>query len=297
MGREKLTVMIIPHTEKRTNSLVISYRSISLFVASVVLLLMISSLNVLRHSGSIHEMTELNLTNNDFARQSQKMREEVGSLHEIITYYYQRITNLYIKLGGDPAIVSKSMGPVADPNLVAMKGDLPPAEIPSEAYLLKEDVHNLNLSSELSQEIIKMIKKRKSIIKHTPSLWPAKGYVLFPYGDYIDPLTGKAEFNKGIDIGTFPGAEVVSAAPGLVYEIGHTSTTGYYLKIAHKFGWKTIYSNLDRIRVKRNERVSKGDVIGYAGKTPDNPVYHVHYEVHVGTQALNPFSFLNQIQE
>ncbi len=296
-GRERLTIMVIPHSERKSIHFVISYKAISLFLAGIVVLLLLSAVNVLNHSGSVHQLTELKLTNKDFVRQSSKMREEVNSLHDTIQYYYQKIANLYIKLGGDPAKVSKGIGGSDSRNLFVAFQGTPQTDITAESFRIKEDIHNLKISSELSDEIVKMIKKRKSIIKNTPSIWPTKGYVLFPYGQYLSPLTGKEEFNKGLDIGAFPGAEVIATAPGLVYDAGFSPSTGYYIKVSHKFGWKTIYSSLDRVRVKKNERVSKGDIIGYVGKTPENPVYHLHYEVHVGTQALDPFSFLNQIQE
>lgn len=289
--------MVIPHTERKTVNFVISYKTITIFLGLIVLLMFISAVNVLSHSGSMHELSELNLSNIDFQRQSEKLKEEVDSLHSTINYYYDRISNLYIKLGGDPSKVSKGMGgagPRAS-EFAAYKNSQ--SNISNETYKIKEDIHNLKLSKELSEEIITMIKKRKSIIKHTPSIWPVRGYVLFPYGNYLSPITGKEEFNRGLDIAAFPGSEVSSTAPGLVYEVGYSNATGHYVKIAHKFGWKTIYSNLDRIKVNKNEKVNKGDAIGFVGKTNQNPIHHLHYEVHVGTQTLNPFSFLNQIQE
>lgn len=296
-GREKLTIMVIPHTERKTVNLVISYKTITIFLGMIVLLMFISAVNVLNHSGSMHELSELNLSNIDFQRQSEKLSEEVTGLHSTINYYYDRISTLYIKLGGDPTKVSKGVGG-ASPKINEFKDMNAQADnITSETYRIKEDIHNLKLSRELSEDIISIIKKRKSIIRHTPSIWPVRGYVLFPYGRFVSPITGREEFNNGIDIASFPGSEVSSTASGLVYDMGYAPSTGYYVKIAHKFGWKTIYSNLDRIKVNKNDKVNKGDVIGFVGRTPNSPVHHVHYEVHVGTQTLNPFAFLNQIQE
>lgn len=289
--------MVIPHTERKTVNFVISYKTITIFLGLIVLLMFISAVNVLSHSGSMHELSELNLSNIDFQRQSVKLKEEVDSLHSTINYYYDRISNLYIKLGGDPSKVSKGMGGAAPRASEFSSYKNTQSNISNETYKIKEDIHNLKLSKELSEEIIKMIKKRKSIIKHTPSIWPVRGYVLFPYGNFLSPITGKEEFNRGLDIAAFPGSEVSSTAPGLVYEVGYSTATGHYVKIAHKFGWKTIYSNLDRIKVNKNEKVNKSDIIGFVGKTNQNPIHHLHYEVHVGTQTLNPFSFLNQIQE
>jgi len=296
-GKERLTIMVIPHSDRTTLNFVISYKAVTLILGILIGLLMLSAINVLSHSGSVHQLTELKLTNKDFIRQSTKMREEVNALHDTIEYYYTKISNLYIKLGGDPSKVSKGIGGSSSNNPYVNFQGTPQTDITSESFRIKEDIHNLKISSELSDEIVHMIKKRKSIIKNTPSIWPTKGYVLFPFGQYLSPITGNIETNKGLDIGAFPGAEVIATAPGLVYDTGFSPATGYFIKVSHKFGWKTIYSNLDRVRIKKNERISKGDVIGYVGKTPENPIYHLHYEVHVGTQPLNPFSFLNQIQE
>lgn len=284
--------MIIPHTEKKSVNLHISYKSITIFIVCVIFLMIISAINVLNHSGTIHEISELKLSNKDFIRQSSKMKSELSSLHEIIGYYYQKISNLYIKLGGDPTKVSKGTGGNDKLDFIN-----PQTDINSETYKLKSDVHNLKVSSELTQEIIKMVKKRKSIIKHTPSLWPTRGYLLNPFGTYFSQITGREINNSGIDIGSFSGAEVVATAPGVVYETSYSDKTGYIIKISHKFGWKTIYSNLDRIQVKKGQQVSKNDLIGFVGKSSQNPLYYLHYEVHVGTQPLNPYSFLNQIQE
>ncbi len=291
-GRERLTIMIIPHTERKSVNLHISYKAITIFIACVVFLMAISAISVLNHSGTVHEISELHLSNKDFIRQSAKMKSELSSLHEIIDYYYKKISNLYIKLGGDPAKVSKGIG--GNEKLNTSKNS---TDINSETFKLKSDVHNLKVSSELTQEIIKMIKKRKSVIKHTPSLWPTHGYILHPFGTYLSPATGREVTNSGLDIGSFSGTEVVATAPGVVYETSYSDRTGHIIKIAHKYGWKTIYSNLDRVQIKKGQQVSKGDPVGFVGRSGNNPLFLLHYEVHVGTQALNPYSFLNQIQE
>ncbi|ABJ74781.1 MULTISPECIES: M23 family metallopeptidase [Leptospira] len=304
-GKERLTVMVIPHSEQKTINFHISYRAISIFIGTVFILLIISSINVLSHSGSVHQLTELNLSNKDFIRQSAKMKEEINSLHEYVEYYYGRLARLYIRLGGDPAKVSKGIGGAEQlstqpPSIIEPKpinfqtDDLPEG---AAVFRLKEDVHNLKISNELTQDIISILKKRKNILKQTPSIWPVKGYVLYPYGSYFNPISGRREYNNGVDIGSFAGSEVLATAPGTVYEIGYTKNTGHFVKVSHKYGWKTIYSNMDRLKVKQGQQVSKTEVIGFVGKTEASPNYMLHYEIHVGTRAINPFAFLNQIQD
>ncbi|TGK21107.1 M23 family metallopeptidase [Leptospira fluminis] len=296
-GKERLTVMVIPHSEQKTINFHISYRAITIFIGTILVLLLISSVNVLSHSGSIHQLTELNLSNQDFIRQSAKMKEEINSLHEHVDYYHNHVGALYGRLTGDSSKVAKGIGgaeKLSSQNISKDGKPLPPG---TEVFRLKEDVHNLKVANELTHEIISILKKRKNVIRQTPSIWPVRGYVLYPYGEYLNPVTARKETNNGIDIGAFPGSEVVVTAPGTVYEIGYTRHTGYFVKVGHKFGWKTIYSNLDRIKVKQNQQVSKSEVIGFVGKSENSPQYSLHYEIHVGTRAINPFAFLNQIQD
>lgn len=289
--KEFLTVMVIPHNEKPSFKISITYKAITIFFLIIGGLIGTSAIIVLGHSGRVHEMEELKISSGDFQKQSLKLKSEMNLLHDISSYYHQRVSRLYIKLGGDPnkvGMTDKSKLPlgVFDSN----------SDIIPETYTLKSDIYYLKKSAELTKEIIKTIKQRKSIIKNTPSLWPTRGYILFPFGKYFSSITGREVINNGIDIGTFPGTEVVATAPGEIYETGYTESTGYFIKIIHKYGWKTIYSNLERLQVKKGEMVSKGDILGYVGKTSGSSIFHLDYEVHVGTNPLNPYSFLNQVQ-
>jgi len=289
--KEFLTVMIIPHNEKPSYKISITYKSITLVFLALSIVIATSAVIVLGYSGRVHEMEELEISSGDFQRQSLKLKSEMNLLHEMSSYYYQRVSRLYIKLGGDPSRVGMSDKSKLPLGVFDTKSDIIP-----ETYTLKSDIYSLKKSAELTKEIIKTIKQRKSIIKNTPSLWPTRGYILFPFGKYFSSITGREVINNGIDIGTFPGTEVVATAPGEIYETGYTESTGHYLKITHKYGWRTIYSNLERLQVKKGEMVSKGDVLGYVGKTSGSSIFHLHYEVHVGTNPLNPYSFLNQVQ-
>lgn len=289
-GKAHFTLMVIPHSERRTYTLSIPYKTIAALLFFFAFLTIFSTFIVLKYSGNDHEIYDLEKSNEDFAVQSSKLKNELKTLHELSNLYYDKISNLYIKLGGDP-------GRVYVLNEKDIIGYLEPtSDIFMETYRLQTDIYNLRLANELTKEIIKIIKDKKTILQNTPSLWPTKGYILFPYGKYFSPIVGGEVFNYGIDIGSFPGTEVVATAPGEVYEIGYSDITGYFIKIAHRYGWKTIYSNLERIQVKKGQNVSKGNIIGYVGKTPMNPVYFLHYEVHVGTTPSNPHSFLNQVQ-
>jgi hypothetical protein len=286
-----LTIMLIPHDQRDTKKIHISFKQFVLFLSILFICITFSSLVLLRHIGKLHELEDLKLSGEDYIKQEAKLKENLKEFHSVSSYYYDKIFRLYLKLGGDANTVF-----IKDTSIQPETYSSDSNDIFKETYQVYSDIHNLKKSIELTKEIIKTIKLRKAIIKNTPSLWPTKGYVLFPFGKYFSPIYGKEIENKGIDIGTFAGSEVIATAPGEVYDIGYSDYRGYYIKLNHNFGWKTIYSNLERLQVKIGDKVSKGQTLGYVTKTSSNIVYHLHYEVHVGMNPLNPYSFLNQIQ-
>ncbi len=285
-----LTVMFLPHDEKKPIKVFISYKKFFVFSFLVLLFLFFSTVILLQQSSKFYSLEEIKLSSEDYALLEKKMKLEMTELHLETSYFYEKIFSLYSKLGGTNLVYQNSESQTLN-DLIRNKTD-----ILDETFTMKSDIYNLTRSIELTKEIIKKIKIRKEVIKNTPSLWPVKGYVLFPYGKFFSPLHGKEIENQGIDIGTFAGSEVIATAPGEIYEIGYTDYHGYYLKILHNFGWKTIYSNLERLQVKKGDKVSKGQILGYVGKTIGSSIFRLHYEVHVGTKSLNPYSFLNQIQ-
>ncbi len=288
-----LTIMLVPHTGAKNTKIHISYKYIYLFLLVTIFIMFVSIINLLNNNFEEYEITELELSNEDYENEVKKLQLETQTLHELAQFYDVKIQSLYMKLEGDKTKLSESIPPK---NRKILSSYLEKTDIPAGTFQLESDIYSIEKTEELLNELIELIQKKNSIVKNTPSTWPVKGYILFPFGKYRSPITGKEVVNDGIDIGTFPNAEVFVTAPGVVFETGFTETTGYFVKVAHKFGWKTYYSNLDRIRVQKDQEVSKEEVIGYVGKIPGKKFYHLHYEVHVGTSPLNPASFLNPVQ-
>ncbi|MDX1959544.1 MAG: M23 family metallopeptidase [Leptospiraceae bacterium] len=288
-GKAHFTFMIVPHSEDKPISFSISYNKITQIFLIFFCFLFVCTFVVLKSSGDSSELYEVEISDEDFHKQKLKLEQILKKLHENTNIYYEKISNLYIRLGGDPDLVYSKK-----PSQTRLDYLEAETDIFQETYSLNTDLHNLKLMNQQTREMIKTIKEKSKTIQSTPSLWPTKGYILFPYGKYLSPLTGTEIQNNGVDIGAYPGSEVVATASGIAYEIGFSEITGYYIKISHKYGWKTIYSNLERVQIKKNQLVSRGDIIGYVSKSVNFPVYHLHYEVHVGTSPLNPNSFLNQ---
>jgi murein DD-endopeptidase MepM/ murein hydrolase activator NlpD len=142
-------------------------------------------------------------------------------------------------------------------------------------------------------ELFRFLKRQKSILAATPSIWPVQGWVTSEFGYRSSPLSGAREFHKGIDIATRMGVHVVAPADGLVSEISYDRDVGHMVKINHGYGITSWYGHLLRTAVKQGTMVQRGDLIGYVGNSGRSTGSHVHYSVTLNGIYVNPRKYLN----
>lgn len=113
-----------------------------------------------------------------------------------------------------------------------------------------------------------------------------------PYGYRRDPLTGGRRMHSGTDFAAPKGTDIFATASGVVIYAGYSGSYGNLIKIKHDFGIETRYAHLSKIRVKKGQRVSRGDHIGDMGNTGRSTGTHLHYEVRSGGKPVNPMNYL-----
>ena len=103
--------------------------------------------------------------------------------------------------------------------------------------------------------------------------------------------------HAGADFASAHGTPIYSTADGIVVHAGWQSGYGKLVKIQHEFGIETRYAHMSKIRVKKGQRVSRGDRIGDMGNTGRSTGTHLHYEVRVGGKAVNPMIYLKAAKD
>lgn len=122
-----------------------------------------------------------------------------------------------------------------------------------------------------------------------PSIWPTTGVVTSPYG----LRWGGSDFHPGMDIANDLGTPIVATADGVVEYAGWNSGGyGNMVDINHGNGIMTRYGHASQVVVSAGQSVKRGQVIAYMGSTGFSTGPHVHYEVHVNGQRVNPISYL-----
>lgn len=136
------------------------------------------------------------------------------------------------------------------------------------------------------------IEKRSALAAATPSTWPTHGWFSAPFGHREDPFNGGEEFHTGIDLSADKGQPVVATAAGTVESAFFNGAYGNMVVIDHGFGLKTRYAHLSGFAVRPGDKVERDRVIGYIGSTGRTTGPHLHYEVLVNGQLVNPILFL-----
>jgi len=130
-----------------------------------------------------------------------------------------------------------------------------------------------------------------------PSIYPTFGRISDGWGMRIHPITNELEFHNGIDIANLPGTPIYAAADGMVVAADYDNGYGKRIVLAHSGGYHTLYAHLYNHQVRVGDQVNKGQIIGLMGNTGLSTGPHLHYEVHVGGQKVNPANYLNRLDD
>lgn len=98
--------------------------------------------------------------------------------------------------------------------------------------------------------------------------------------------------HEGIDLAGAYGSPIYATADGVVVTAGWKNGYGQMVEIRHPYGLSTLYGHMSAVKVSVGQNVSRGDRIGDMGNTGHSTGTHLHYEVHVGRDPVNPMSFI-----
>lgn len=112
------------------------------------------------------------------------------------------------------------------------------------------------------------------------------------FGLRVHPVLGGMRAHKGIDLPAATGTPIYASANGVVAKAEWFGGYGLCVELEHGAALETRYGHMSRIAVAEGQRVRKGDVIGYVGSTGRSTGPHLHYEVRVAGEAVNPLPYM-----
>jgi len=97
-----------------------------------------------------------------------------------------------------------------------------------------------------------------------------------------------------LDLSTWrSGDSILATANGQIVTVAYDASFGNYIIIKHAYGYYTRYAHLKACYVKKGQFVSQGDIIGALGNTGLTTGPHLHYEVHIGSDVVDPAKYIN----
>ena len=128
---------------------------------------------------------------------------------------------------------------------------------------------------------------------YTPTVWPVEGKLESGFGGRRNPFGGSSyEFHSGQDIDAPWGAPVVAGASGKVTFVGWQNGYGQLVVIDHGEGLTTRYGHLSAIAATLGQVISRGELLGRVGSTGRSTGPHLHYEVRINDEPVNPLQYL-----
>jgi len=129
----------------------------------------------------------------------------------------------------------------------------------------------------------------------------AKGFLRFPTSKQfrvssnfnprrVNPVTGRVAPHKGVDFAMPQGTPVLAVGDGEVLVAKRSGAAGYYVAVRHGRTYTTRYMHLRKLLVKPGQKVKRGDRIALSGNTGRSTGPHLHYEIWINQQAVNPLT-------
>jgi len=163
-----------------------------------------------------------------------------------------------------------------------------------ESKITKID-RDINISVDAMTRVRIFLEMNKKIFSRLPTEWPVLGggYVSSEFGIRNNPFHfNKEEMHEGIDIAFYPGAPIVATADGTVVSAKYDPGFGNCITILHSFGFITRYAHCQSIKVREGQNVRRGQIIATIGRTGRTTGYHLHYEIRIAKQPVDPIPFI-----
>lgn len=294
---QKLTVMVVPHSQGKVMNIQTNVFALSLGV--VIIAGIIGSFVYFnkRNVGSNIEISRLREENHDTMASLDELRDENNNLIQSARKFQEALSQSLSILGIEQSTSeSKSNNANSDLASIFDTQDIVSGTL-KEAADIRQLRAYLESAVEPVEEIGRIMENQGALFQDIPSIWPVKngiGHISMAFGQNIHPIKQQWYIHKGMDFSTWrSGDPVVSTANGQIVTVGYDESFGNYIIIKHKHGIYTRYAHLSTTRVYKGDMVTQGQVIGTIGDSGMVTGPHLHYEVHIGSDVVDPAKYIN----
>jgi len=287
MDQRYSTIIFVPHARAKFRKLKVSHRLlISAFslVTSSLCLSAFFSVQYFTSLSQTHELTKLRRENKDLQSANEQFSKSVESLRTQLRTVEDRTRKLAI-IAGINTLDDTNAGGV---------GGLRPTDLGDNPY--RDDLDKMSLRSRRLNGDLSVLEQKfvaqAELLSSTPSIAPVHGILTDGFGGRSDPFTGEHGTHTAVDISSAIGQAVRAPADGIVVKAEWANGYGNVIYISHGYGYSTRYGHLSSFAARPGQHVKRGDVIGYVGSTGRSTGPHLHYEVRLNNNPVNPLEYI-----
>lgn len=229
-----------------------------------------------------------------------KLNTDVELLSQILDNIEQRDDNIYrVVLGAEP--IEKSVRDAgiggADRYADIRNKNIGHSKLVIALHERVDKVRRkLYIESKSQDEVVQLAEKKEKLYASIPAIQPIANKQLIAlasgFGLRIHPVYKVKKMHNGIDFAASIGTPIYATADGSVTTVDvKFSGYGKMVMIDHGFGYRTRYAHMHDFAVKKGQQVKRGDLIGYVGNTGLSTAPHLHYEVFIKGQTVDPVHY------
>jgi murein DD-endopeptidase MepM/ murein hydrolase activator NlpD len=284
------TIIVVPHSQAKFFKFSFSTRALVFTASGCGLAVLLSVLAISFTGGAITrrgEVARMRSQNQELAAVNERLAETISEVQSRLDDFEEQTVKLALAAGMEalPDVLGDRVVPSSD--RFGSGGQYNRLPESPEVLQIQGDWIATHLS-----EVEKALARRDEVWAATPSIAPAMGLMTDGFGGRPDPVTGRHALHRGLDISARRGTPVIAPADGVVVFTGLSGGLGRTIRIAHGLGYTTVYGHLDAIQVEPGEEVRRGAKIGILGNSGRSTGPHLHYEVHVDGEAVNPLYYI-----
>lgn len=240
---------------------------------------------------------DLRMENSRLQAQYHILSSRLDESLQVMKGLQQRDDNLYrVMMQADPVADALRTPSYNKTNRYEDLMELPSAKLvvntTQKMDLLERQLY---IQSKSFDEVLALCKKHDEMLECIPAIQPVSNKDLKQtasgYGTRIDPTYKTVKFHSGMDFSANVGTPVYATGNGVVRKAGWEGLYGNCIQIDHGFGYVTRYAHLSKIDVRVGQKVVRGETIGKVGTTGKSTGPHLHYEVMVKGQIVNPVNY------
>ena len=246
------------------------------------------------------KIIQLKKENSELQTHYEILNKEVNIAYKMLENLEQRDDNIYrIIFESEP--IPKSVRKVGIGGINRYKdlldGNLEREDLLVDNYAKIDELkRKLYIQTKSYDDLYSMAINKEELVAAIPAIQPVSNKdlkrVSSGYGPRIDPFLKVKRMHYGQDFSLPIGTPVYATADGKAVVVKTSfGGLGKHIYLDHGNGYKTVYAHLDEFKIKRSQKVKRGELIAYSGNSGRSTAPHLHYEVHKNGKKINPIHF------